>query len=120
MGGGRTGAPACVLPSRFWGPLAARGDITWVTGAPARFAASGRAAATAVAGSSFPYRLGRVRPAFSYSQLAPRAVLALCIDDPAHIRVPLLVGLADVMHGRALHLDASPDGQHWTATLSEP
>lgn len=56
-----TGAPACTLPARLWQRLDARGDITWVTGSPARFARSGRVATTTVAGGSFPYRLGRVR-----------------------------------------------------------
>lgn len=119
-----TGAPACVLPHRFWTPLAARGDITWVTGFPARFAASGRVAETTLAGSRYRYRLGRVRLVFSYGMLAPRDVVVLCTDDPPaalpNLRPPLLVGLADVMHGRTLQLEASADGRQWAATLTEP
>lgn len=119
-----TGAPACILPSRLWTPLAAHGDIAWLTDSPARFAGSGRVASTTMAGGSYTYRLGRVRLAFSYGNLAPREVLAICTDDPptapAHLRLPLVIGLADVMHGRTLRLEASADGQRWAATLSEP
>lgn len=115
-----TGAPACTLPSRLWRRLDARGDITWVTGSPARFARSGRVAVTVVSGGSFTYRLGRVRLVFSYGALAPREVLAICTDDPPPVRVPLLIGLADVMHGRTLTVEASADGRMWSATLGEP
>ena len=68
------------------------------------------------------YRLGRVRLEFCDGQLAPREVLAICTDDPLVVKnpLPLLIGLADVMHGRTLLIDASADGQRWAATLSEP
>ncbi len=41
-------------------------------------------------------------------------------SDPPHLDRLLLIGLADVMHGRTLQLDASVDGQQWAATLTEP
>ena len=80
-----------------------------------------------VFGGRYPFRLGRVRLELvdlGTGQLAPRDVTAICTDDPQtappHLQLPLIVGLADVMHGRTLQLEASADGRRWTATLSEP
>jgi hypothetical protein len=117
-----TGAPACVLPYRVWSRLDTRGDITWATDSPALFLT--RAVAyTTVFGGRYPYRIGHVRLRFAYGSLAPREVLAICTDDPSVVTpplLPLIVGLADVLHGRSLLLQVSTDGQQWTATLSEP
>ncbi len=117
-----TGAPACILPRRVWTALDARGDIAWLTEFPAHFAGSGNVAHTIVFGGQYRYRLGRVRLESCDGQLAPREVLAICTDDPLVVKnpLPLLIGLANVMHGRTLLIEASDDGQRWSATLSEP
>ena len=98
-----TGAPACILPQRVWSRLDSRGDIVWETGSPARFPA-GTIAHTTVFGGRYPYRIGRVRLRFAYGPLAPRDVTVICTDDPRtalpHLQLPLLLGLADVIHGR--------------------
>jgi hypothetical protein len=121
-----TGASACLLPFRFWSVFDNRGDITWLSSAPPTVPAGGLPRMSA-SGGSYSFWLGRVRLALAdlgSGRLAPRDVLAMCTDDPqtppAHLRLPLIVGLADVMHGRTLLVEASADGQQWTASLSEP
>ena len=115
-----TGAPACTFPRRVWSGLDARGDITWLTHKPALLR-TGMPAYTILAGGSYRYQLGRVRLQFQ-NGLAPRTVIAICTDDTptTSARVPFIVGLADVMHGRTLRLEASADGTQWAATLAEP
>ena len=123
-----TGAPGCILPQRVWATLDARGDVEWVTDFPARLAEEEKITFATVFGGSYQYRLGRVRLEFCDGQLAPREVLAICTDDPPvdpqasppQPIFPLILGLADVMHGRTLLIEASADGQRWAATLSEP
>jgi hypothetical protein len=124
-----TGAPACIFSWRVWEPFARRGEITWVAHPPAE---AGRDSLPRidVHGGHYPFRLGRIRLQLvdlDGRHLAPREVIVICIEDepsgtgdPPHLDRLLLVGLADVMHGRALRLEASPEGRQWTATLSEP
>ena len=124
-----TGAPACIFSQRVWAPFATRGEIAWVAHPPTD-ADRHALPRIDVHGGNYPFRLGRVRLQLvdlDRRHLAAREVLVICTeddsletDDPPHLDRLLLVGLADVMHGRALHLEASPDGQQWTATLSEP
>ncbi|MDY3556783.1 hypothetical protein R5W24_005956 [Gemmata sp. JC717] len=113
-----TGAPACVPPHRVWSRLALRGDITWISsGATGPF--------IRVFGGSYPFRLGRVRLKLIdlSNELTPSDVTAICTDDPqtapAHLQLPILIGLADVMRGRVLRVEAAADGQVWSATLGE-
>jgi hypothetical protein len=118
-----TGAPASILPSRVWSDLDKRGDIMWVSGVNP----IGGPPRITVFGGSYPFRLGRIRLEIvnaGAGQLAARDVAVICTDDPQtappHFQLPLLLGLADVMHGRTLTVEASADGQQWMATLSEP
>lgn len=118
-----TGAPACILPWRVWTELDRLGDIAWIGSANP----VGGLPRITVFGGSYPFRLGRVRLELvdlGTGQLAPRDVTVICTDDPQtappHLQLPLILGLADVMHGRTLQLEASADGRRWTATLSEP
>jgi len=118
-----TGAPASILPWRVWSDLDKRGDIAWITST----SPVGGPPHITVFGGSYPFRLGRIRLEVvnvGTGQLASRDVTAICTDDPQtappHLQLPLILGLADVMHGRTLTVEASADGQQWTATLSEP
>ncbi len=125
-----TGASTCILPSRFWLPLHRRGAITWLTGDPAHFAGSGQAADIAVQGDRYPFRLGRVAlellgvgGSSKMEKLSSQDVLVICTYDlpsePPAEQLPLVIGLADVVHGRTLQLEASSDGSRWAATLTE-
>jgi hypothetical protein len=121
-----TGAPASILPFRIWDGLNQRGDIAWIGAAPPAVPAGGAPHVT-VFGGRYPFWLGRVRLELVDSGgggLPARDVLAICTDDPQTVapplRLPLVVGLADVMNGRSLLLRVSADGQQWTAVLSEP
>jgi hypothetical protein len=118
-----TGAPASILPWRLWSRLDARGDIAWISSTPP----AGGLPRITVFGGSYPFRLGRIRLEIvnvGAGQLAPRDGAVICTDDPQitppHLQLPLILGLADVMHGRTLTVEASADGQQWTAGLSEP
>lgn len=118
-----TGAPASILPRRVWSRLDSRGDIAWISSANP----VGGPPHITVFGGSYPFRLGRVRLEIvnlGTGQLVLRDVTAICTDDPPitppHLQLPLLLGLADVMHGRTLTVEVSADGQQWTASLSEP
>lgn len=117
-----TGAPASILPWRVWSDLDKRGDVTWIGGTN-----PGSGPHITVFGANHTFRLGRVRLEivdFGTGQLAPRDVTVICTDDPQiappNLQLPLVLGLADVMHGRTLRVEASADGQRWTASLSEP
>jgi hypothetical protein len=121
-----TGAPACILPFRIWTALNTRGDIAWISGAPPSIPVGGLPHIT-VFGGHYSFWLGRVRlepVELGSGRLAPREILTICTNDPvsapAHLRLPLVLGLADVMNGRTLLVEASADGQQWTASLSEP
>jgi hypothetical protein len=118
-----TGAPASILPSRVWSDLDRRGDISWISSANP----VGGPPHITVFGGRYPFRLGRIRLEIvnvGTGQLAPRDMTAICTDDPQiappHLQLPLILGLADVMHGRTLTVEASADGQQWMASLSEP
>lgn len=121
-----TGASACLLPFHFWSVFNSRKDITWIGSTPPTVPSGGLPRVSA-SGGQHSFWLGRVRVALAdlgSGLLAPRDVLAMCTDDPhptpVHLRLPLIIGLADVMHGRTLLVEASADGQRWTASLSEP
>ena len=125
-----TGAPACILSKQVWADYHARGEIAWVAHPP-QAGDRDRLPRTNVHSGFYPYRLGRIRLELmdlGTGQLAPRDVLVICTEDvplnpnsePPELPRLLLIGLADVMHGRALLIEASADGQQWTATLSEP
>lgn len=125
-----TGAPACIFSKRVWEKFHSRGAIVWVAHPPTE---AGRATLPRVDvhGGNYPFRLGRIRLQLvdlDKNQLAPRDVLVICTEDvpigpgngPPELPRLVLVGLADVMHGRTLRVEASADGQRWAATLSEP
>lgn len=122
-----TGAPACILSQLSWDDLDARGDISWVAHPPPGVRNLPR---IDVHGGNYPYRLGRIRLQLmdlDGNQLAPHDVFVICTEDapvwsgdPPQLPRLWLVGLADVMHGRTLRLDASADGTQWAATLAEP
>lgn len=123
-----TGCPVCTLPKRVWEKLNDRGDITWLADPPAAVPATALTRTTILLGGRYPYRLGRVRLRIvdlGDGQLAPREVPVLCTEDdaarrPDSERVPLIVGLADALNGRALLLQVSEGGARWAAVITEP
>lgn len=125
-----TGAPACIFSKLVWSNFHARGAIAWVAHPPTTV---GRETLPRVNvhGGNYPFRLGRIRLQLvdlEKNQLAARDVLVICTEDepadpandPPQLPRLILIGLADVMHGRTLLIETSADGQRWAATLSEP
>ena len=124
-----TGAPACILSKRVWTHFDTVGDIAWVA-YPPNGPNHDELPRMNVFSGLYPYRLGRIRLELldaGTGQLPAGAVLVICTEDepanegdPPQLPPLLLIGLADVMHGRTLLIGASADGQRWAATLSEP
>jgi hypothetical protein len=125
-----TGAPACIFSKRVWHPFHLSGDVVWVTHAPAD-GDRDTLPRVDVHGGNYPFRLGRIRLQMvdlNNGQLTPRDVFVICTEDqpiqpdnePPELPRLLLVGLVEVLSGRTLLIQASADGQQWTATLSEP
>jgi hypothetical protein len=120
-----TGAPACILPKRIWNSLDSSGEITWVVDPPATVAVGGLVRVLTVLGNSYPFRVARVNLEvldFGDGHLPPREVLAICTEDilPTPNPLPLILGLSEVLEGRALLLQVSDDGQKWAAMMHEP
>jgi hypothetical protein len=123
-----TGCPACTLPKRIWERLDRQSDIAWIADPPATVPVGALTRTTVLLGGRYPYRLGRVRLRIvdlGDGQLAPREVMALCTEDgagdrPEAERLPLILGLAEVLNGRALLLQVSENGARWSALLNEP
>ncbi len=45
----------------------------------------------------------------------------MCVEDgTSPMPLPLILGLAEVMNGRALLLQASEHGERWVALVTEP
>jgi hypothetical protein len=121
-----TGAPACTLPQKVWRALGDK-KIDWLTESPARLAEGprkGEPAYNTIAGGRYTYRLGHVRLRFDSSPLEVRDLLAICLDDPPRPPdqepIPILLGLAGLLHGRSLLLQASVGGDRWVGVVSEP
>ena len=122
-----TGAPACILPNRIWTSLHGDGEITWEAGPPG-IAPVANLPRMPIFGERHPFRLGRVRLELADlgdGRLASREVLAICTEDippPPNTnreRLPLIIGLSEVLDGRSLLLQVSEDGQRWLAMMHQ-
>ena len=118
-----TGSPVCTLPRRFWDKLDDRDDMIWVANPPATVPADQLTNTTTLLGGQYRFRVGRVRVRINDmgdGQLAAREVLAFCLEDGGSGEVPLILGLAEILNGRALLLQVSDGGARWAGVINEP
>lgn len=118
-----TGSPVCTLPKRFWEKLDDREDIIWVANPPATVPTDQLTNTTTLLGGQYRFRVGRVRVRVADmgdGQLAAREVLAFCIEDGGSRDLPILLGLAEVLDGRALLLQVSDGGGRCAGVINEP
>jgi len=118
-----TGCPVCTLPKRVWNKFNDRGDISWLAAPPATVSAAELTHTTVLLGGRYPYRVGRVRLRIvdmGDGQLSAIKVLALCTEDAETSEVPLILGLAEILNGRSLLIQASESGERWAAVINEP
>lgn len=119
-----TGAPASIFTKHIWLPLHQSGRIEWL-GEPPNPADHTVLPKVILLRGQYPFRLGRVTVELAdldSGSLRPVRILVQCVEDqPEREPLPrlLILGVADLLHGRTLTLRASADGAAWRGTISE-
>jgi hypothetical protein len=121
-----TGAPLTIFSKQVWAPLHARGAIEWISPAPAAGQPLSR---TTVLHGTYPIRLGRiqVQPVdLATGALRATRILVQCTEDerqqpndPEPLPRLLIFGMAELLIGRKLTVEVSPDGTVWEGFLYE-
>lgn len=119
-----TGAPCTLLSKRAWVKLAARGEVNWVLHAPNE-TADRDLPKTELLGAPRQYRIGRVRVSLvdGNRDCDLGFVLALCLTTDSvagAVSASVILGMCEVLNGRTVLVQASPDGAKWSAALMQP
>jgi hypothetical protein len=119
-----TGAPYCIFTRRLWTDFHKRGQVDWVAHSPATTTLLTDLPKTYILNGEHRFRVGRIR--IRLTETNPNSpvidigsVLALCLEDDEldRIRTGLILGLAGILNGCTLVLQASGTGDRWSAIL---